>query len=305
MDERKKWNELIDKHITEEKKKEEEKRKRQVERARMMKERLAKVDKEKAQPIKEVVPVEEKSTEELLDSLDDISAVDEEVPKIKFEKKPAVKTLPLPSETPSSAEAKDEPEGKTKTEEEEDLLGALDALGDMEEEAAPNPGKPGGIKKLEITEDLEELSEEIPELQDLIPEKILQYHEKYSLLNGGFVQYELIRDFVTEELKQHGDIPEDLLKTMLTQLKELQMIQSTMEIGEHEFYLFEKVMLSPINKKFIEFAIDKEPLKKEDFSKGLDLPENKIDAAIKYLEKKGILKVENDKIIIPGIVQKK
>ncbi len=307
VEERNKWNELIDSHITEEKEKEEEKRRRQAERQRMMKERLAKVEKEKAQAVKEIVPVEEKSTEELLDSLDEISAVDEVPPKIAFEKKPAVKVLPLPAKASPTEKAEEvKREEKVTKKEEEDLLGALEALGEMEdEEPEMGIGKKKDLKIPDLGAELKDLGGEEPELQDLIPEKILQYHEKFSLLNGGFVQYELIKDFVETELKEHGKVPEDLLKAMLTQLKELKMIQSSMEIGNNEFILFEKIILSPVNKQFIEYAINKEPLTREDFIKGLDLPESKVDATIKYFEKKGIAKVENEKVIFPGIVQKK
>ena len=64
-------------------------------------------------------------------------------------------------------------------------------------------------------------------------------------------------------------------------------------------------MLSPLNKKFILFAVNKEPIKKEDFMEGMDWPENRTLASMKYLQKKGILRIEEDgKIIFPGIVQK-
>jgi hypothetical protein len=307
VEERKKWNEVIAEQIKTEKEKEEEKRKRQKERARMMRERLAKVEREKAPEAKELVPVEEKTTEELLDSLDDISAVDVEPPKIKFEKKPAIKTLPLPSKAPAPTKAKEvKAEAKQKSKDEDDLLGALEAFGEMEDDLTSTEiPKKKDAETPKLSVDLDDLGGDEPELQDLIPEKILQYHEKFSLLNGGFVQFELIRDYVLEELKDQGEIPEDLLKTMLTQLKELKMIQSSMEFGDHEFFLFEKIMLSPVNKKLIEFAIEKAPLTKEDFMKGLDWPEKRATAAIAYLEKKGIAKVEDDKVIIPGIVQKK
>jgi len=305
--ERKKWNEVIENQIQQEKEKDEQKRLRQLERAKIMKQKLAKVEKPKA-PVIAPLPEPELSTEELLESLDDISAVDEKPLPISFGQKPSIKTLPLPkkeakSKAPIILSEKEKQDIKDK----DDLLGAMDVLDDM---MASETGKKGKKQKTDVSTDLSldiaDLGEEEPDLEDKVPEKILQYHEKFSLINGGLVQYDKIKDFLVndDELKTLGEVSDDLIKAMLTQLKELQMINSSTKIGKYEFYLFNEISLDPFNKKFINFAINKKPLKKEDFMIGLKWTEGKTLKVMKNLQEKGILRIKKDKIIIPGIIQK-
>ena len=149
--------------------------------------------------------------------------------------------------------------------------------------------------------DSREIREEKADLEDLIPEKILSYHEKYSIVNGGFVQFEKLKNFIDQDLK---DAPEDLIRIMLEQLKELKMIQDSIQIGKSDFYLFNKITLNEEAKVLIEYAINKNPMKKEEFKTGLKWSEEEILATMKELQEKGILRIEKDKIIIPGIVQK-
>ena len=134
----------------------------------------------------------------------------------------------------------------------------------------------------------------------MIPEKILSYHEKYSIVNGGFVQFEKLKNFIDQDLKS---APEDLIRIMLEQLKELKMIQDSIQIGNSDFYLFNKISLNEEAKILIEYAINKKPMKKEEFKTGLKWSEEEILATMKDLQEKGILRIEKDKIIIPGIVQ--
>ena len=165
----------------------------------------------------------------------------------------------------------------------------------MEEldEIMPTQNSKSGIGRQKVRE-------EEADLEDLIPEKILSYHEKYSLINGGFVQFEKLKNFIDQELK---NAPEDLIKIMLEQLKELKMIQDSIKIGNFDFYLFNKISINEEAKIFIEYAINKNPMKKEEYKTGLKWNEEQILATMKDLQEKGILRIEKDKIIIPGIIQ--
>ena len=67
--------------------------------------------------------------------------------------------------------------------------------------------------------------------------------------------------------------------------------------------MFNKISLNEEGKALIEYAINKNPMKKEDFKTGLKWSEEEILATMKDLQEKGILRIEKDKIIIPGIIQ--
>ncbi|MHA1271892.1 MAG: hypothetical protein ACTSQS_00495 [Promethearchaeota archaeon] len=320
-EERKKWREVIDKHIEEEKRKEEERKRKQEERKRLLREKLAKVEKAKIPEKKVEEPVKEISTSEIIESLDEISPVDEEPTKIKFDKKPQVKSLPSKKDkkvepikiVPKKEIKKEKPkkgvsikkEKIAKKGKEEDLgdlaktLDALDAF--LTDEDLAEMKKKEKELQIEISEEELSYGEEERDLEDLVPEKILQYHEKYSLINGGLVQYEKIKEFVEKEL---GEVPEDLLKGMLSQLKKLQMIQEITKIGKHEFYIFKDLKLGIHEKNFIRVCINKKPLNKEEIMKALHWDEERTLNVMKQLQEKGIIKLEKDKIIIPGAIQK-
>ncbi|MHA1256665.1 MAG: hypothetical protein ACTSPS_13815, partial [Promethearchaeota archaeon] len=53
----------------------------------------------------------------------------------------------------------------------------------------------------------------------------------------------------------------------------------------------------------IEYAMNKKPMKKEEFKTELKWSEEQILATMKDLQEKGILRIEKDKVIIPGIIQ--
>ena len=209
---------------------------------------------------------------------------EKEPSKIKFKQKPTIKKLPTIKE---EIKLKEEQEIKDK----DDLIGAMEALDVM------MPAKP--VEKVEIKRDT--LVEETSNLEELISEKILSYHEKFTLINGGLSQYEKIKQFIEQEL---GDIPEDLMKSMLEQLKELQMIHGIYKIGDYDFYLFTELSLNEDEKTFIQFAINKKPMLKEDFIQGLDWDEEQILKTMKTLQEKNILRIEKNEINIPGIIQK-
>ncbi len=267
VEDRRNWNKIIQDKIQEEKEREEWERKRQLERAAKLKERLGEVE--------EVVISEEPIPEQLSEK---------EPSKIKFKQKPTIKKLPTIKE---EIKLKEEREIKDK----DDLIGAMEALDVM------MPAK--SIEKVEIKRDT--LGEETSNLEELISEKILSYHEKFTLINGGLSQYEKIKQFIEKEL---GDIPEDLMKSMLEQLKKLQMIHGIYKIGDYDFYLFNELSLTENEKTFIQFAINKKPMLKEDFIQGLDWDEEQILKTMKTLQEKNILRIEKNEINIPGIIQK-
>jgi hypothetical protein len=167
------------------------------------------------------------------------------------------------------------------------LVGAMEAL--------------DGFMPLESEASAKSLEKDEPSLLELISEDILRFHEKFSVINGGFVQYEKIKGFIEDDL---GKVPDDLVQTVMSQLKELQMIQGSLKIGKNTFYLFNDITLSKNEKNLIKFAIDKEPMKKEDLNKELAWDEEKTLLTMKDLQEKGILRIEKDKIIINGIIQK-
>ncbi len=267
VEDRRNWNKIIQDKIQEEKEREEWERKRQLERAAKLKERLGEVE--------EVVISEEPIPEQVSEK---------EPSKIKFKQKPTIKKLPTIKE---EIKLKEEQEIKDK----DDLIGAMEALDVM------MPAK--SIEKVEIKRDT--LGEETSNLEELISEKILSYHEKFTLINGGLSQYEKIKRFIEHEL---GDIPEDLMKSMLEQLKEMQMIHGISKIGDYDFYLFNELSLTENEKTFIQFAINKKPMLKEDFIQGLDWDEEQILKTMKTLQEKNILRIEKNEINIPGIIQK-
>jgi len=167
------------------------------------------------------------------------------------------------------------------------LVGAMEALDDI----MPTSGS-------EI--ESESLKSEEPSLEDLIPEKVLEYHEKFTIITGGLAQYEKIQEYLNRELE---DVPDILLKPILDQLIELQMIIKTIKIGKYEFYLFNEVSLSNSEKNFIKFAINKKPMKKEEFTNGLKWDEQKTLSTMKKLQRKGIMMLAKHNVIMPGIIQ--
>ncbi|TXT59948.1 MAG: hypothetical protein BAJALOKI2v1_150038 [Promethearchaeota archaeon] len=297
-EEREKWETIIKEKIQAEKKKEEEKRKRALERRKKLMEKLEKgkkieVKKKPKEPEKKGDTIDSK----LIDSLDTIDAVDKEEAPVKFEGKPQVKELPKAEEkkekevVADTQEYIDEQEIKDK----DSLIEAMEAL-DEELKISDQKGDIGKDTSIE-----EDDLDEAPGLEDLIPEKILNYHENYSLITGGFAQYETIKNYVIEELE---DVPEDLLKKMLEQLIQLQMIQSSLKIGEYTFYLFKDIEFDEKEKEFIEFSVNRSPLSKQEYIEKLNWEEETILTIMKELQNKGILRIETDKIMIPGIIQK-
>jgi len=145
----------------------------------------------------------------------------------------------------------------------------------------------------------EDVSEE--DLKKLVSQTILGFHEKYSLLNGGIVQHEKLSEYIYKDIENAS---EDLIKETITKLMELKMIIDKIEIKQHNFYVFKEMQLEPSEKEFIAYALNKKPINKTNFIEGLNWDEEKVLAIMKKLQSKGILRIERDSIIIPGIIQK-
>ena len=270
-EERSRWNELIKEKTQTEIEEEDVKHTKQLERKKKLEQRLAQIE-----------------TIELPEPEEPKSDFESKSPKIKFRKKPKAKPLPKPKKNLDSEKKKKLKETQ-EIKDKDNLISAMEEL----DEIMPTQNSQSSI-------DSREIREEKADLEDLIPEKILSYHEKYSIVNGGFVQFEKLKNFIDQDLK---DAPEDLIRIMLEQLKELKMIQDSIQIGKSDFYLFNKITLNEEAKVLIEYAINKNPMKKEEFKTGLKWSEEEILATMKELQEKGILRIEKDKIIIPGIIQ--
>ena len=275
VEERENWNEIIQEQLQKEKEKEEQTHKRQLERKKIFKQQFEK----------------KKKKEEIIELKDDVYTGEDKFPKIKFDKKPTVKTLTQISRIHEKIDEKEKQVIKDK----DDLLSAMEAL---DREAKFSEGNKIISKKksnnfLKLPSDLEELVSEI----------ILSYHEKFSVVNGGLTQYEKLSEYINLELE---NTPDELIKKTLKQLIKLKMIKKSIKIGKHMFYLFNDIDFNENNIKFIEFAANKKPLKKRDFMKGLNWDEEKTLVTMKDLQEKGVLRIEeSNQIFIPGIIQKK
>jgi len=270
-EERSKWNELFKEKTQTEKEEEDMKFMKQSERKKELEQRLARIE-----------------TIELLEPDEMQPDSKSKKSKIKFRKKPKTKPLPK-SKKIFDSEKKKKIKEMQEIKDKDNLISAMEEL----DEIMPTQNSKSSI-------DSQKVREEKVDLEDLIPEKILSYHEKYSIVNGGFVQFEKLKNFIEQDLKS---APEDLIRIMLEQLKELKMIQDSIQIGNSDFYLFNKISLNEETKVLIEYAINKKPMKKEEFKTGLKWSEEEILATMKDLQEKGILRIEKDKIIIPGIIQ--
>ncbi len=217
---------------------------------------------QKTQSVKVPKIPSKKKQPKIEDDLKDTSSDKiEELPKIKFATKPVAKNLP---KTKRKEAVKDE-------------------------------------SSLDKPLDLEYIEKEELQLKETISQKILSYHEKFFLINGGFSQYEKIKQFIDQEIT---DVPNEVILTVLNQLFELKLIYKSFKIGKVSYYLFKDVELNAVEKKFIKFATNKKPLKKINFLKGLKWDEEKVLSVMKSLQEKGILRIEANNVIIPGIVQK-
>ncbi|MFX1398346.1 MAG: hypothetical protein ACFFAS_15045 [Promethearchaeota archaeon] len=285
-EERKKWKEIIQQQLKMEKEKEEARFQKYLERRKKLQDLV-----ETKTKVEEPQITEEE--------------VEETIEQIKFEYMPTVQAPPKKKSKKSKEKEASEKESVQYIKDKDDLLGAMEALDEeLKVDQLQIPSQEKAPTENVFYEALD-LEDEERDLSDLIPEKVLNYHENYSLMNGGIVQYDKIKEFIQEELSEMTDtIPENLLNAILEQLKELQMIYDVIKIGSVKFLLFSEIKLNFMHRRFIGFAIDKKPLKKEDFIEGLRWNEDKVLNTMKELQEMGIMRIENNEIIIPGILQK-
>lgn len=282
LEERVKWKQLIEDIIRQNQQKEEEKFQNSIRRRQQLKDKLRK-SKERSEQ-KERVKKETTGKQR-----------ESKVEKIKFGEKPSTK--PLPS-TKTEDKEKDIQEIKDK----DSLIGAMEALDQELKTSQANSQISKEEKNLsEVSLDIDNIGEEKQNLDDLISSLILNYDEKFSLVNGGFVQYEKIKNYIIEKEER---ITEDLIKKMLVQLKNLHMINKSIEIGDFTFYTFNKIKLEKTHKEFIQFLINKKPMSKREIIEGLEWDEEKVLETMKSLQEKNILRLEDNKVMIPGAIQK-
>lgn len=291
-EERKKWKELIRDIIKQNQKKEEDKFQKSLMRRKQLQKKLTK-SKESPKSI-------EISKEDKEKTLEESEKIEEKPKDIEFGKKPDTKPLP---KLDKAKEKQKYDENIQEIKDKDSLISAMEALDQelktSQEKKVKNMEDQDEISDISL--DIEEFSEGEQDLDDLISGQILNYDEKFSMLNGGLVQYEKIRDYIFEKDER---ITEEMIKKVLNELNNLQMINETIQIGEYTFYSFNKIELNQDQKDFIQFLIDKKLLSKGEIISGLNWDEQKVLETMKSLQEKKILRLEDDKIKIPGAVQK-
>ena len=92
-------------------------------------------------------------------------------------------------------------------------------------------------ENLKIPLDFNTIEKEDLDLSERISQKVLDFHEKYSVVNGGFCQYEKLREFINKEME---NVNEGTLKEVLANLTNLKLISKSLKIGKATFYLFKE-----------------------------------------------------------------
>jgi len=286
-EERKKWKELINNIKKEQKIREEEKFQNALIRRSQFKEKLTKSqEKAKAEENKILEKTEKEKTTK-------------NKKKIKFGKKPTTKALPELKSKKEEQNIKKIQDIKDK----DSLIGAMEALDEELKTSSKKRVKTDSSEEdlTDISLDIENLREEAPGVEDIISGQILNYDEKFSMINGGFVQYQKIKEYI---LKKDERFTEEMLKKILNDLAKLKMINKIIIIGENTFYAFNQIDLTQNQKEFIRFLINKKPMQKDKIIAGLKWDEEKVLNVMKSLQKMNILRFQDDKIIIPGALQK-
>jgi len=142
-------------------------------------------------------------------------------------------------------------------------------------------------------------SEEITREQ--ISEKILEYYEQNLILNGGLVQFSKIFEHIKED---YPKINVKKILDVLHKFQEMQMIKDSFMLGRARIYLFQEMEFNDKDKEFLLLNINKKPMTKEEFLKALKWDEENLLKIMKKLQGYNILRIEENKIIIPGIKQK-
>ena len=202
---------------------------------------------------------------------------------------------------PNRVMSKSEPQGNYIIENEEELKQDAEEVPQIKFKSKPQVKKISDLKKIRdiYDKDPNKLSEN--DLKKLISQNVLSYHEKYSLLNGGLVQYAKLSKFIHKDIENAS---EELIQETITKLLSLKMIYDVIELNDQKFYLFKELKLKNSEKEFISFALDKKPMSKVKFIDGLNWDEEKVLRVMKSLQTNGVLRIEKNNIIIPGIIQK-
>ena len=285
LEERKKWNKVIRDFLDKEKEKKEIKFQKALIKRKDLEKQLAELknNKEESQ-IEEKSLKKEKMQEKMLNGP-------------KFGNKPMIKQLSKSKSSPKEIDLKKIQEIKDK----DSLIGAMDEL-DKEIKYSKSEKIKDTKNKNELDFSLtsKDIAQELSNIEEDISEVILSFDEKYSMMNAGFVQYEKLREFI---LQKYANIDERLVKKVINQLLKLKMIHNSIEIGKFTFYLFKELDLNKKEKIFISSFINKSPIGKDDLKNELNWDEEQILKIMTTLQKKGILRLESDRIMIPGIVQ--
>ncbi|TFF92940.1 MAG: hypothetical protein EU543_04715 [Promethearchaeota archaeon] len=286
-EERKKWKELLNNIKKEQRKREEEKFQKALIRRTEFKDKLTKTE------------LIAKAEENKITGKTEKEKNTKSEKKIKFGKKPTTKALPELKSTKQEEKIKKIQDIKDK----DSLIGAMEALDEELKISSKKKLKTDSSEDdlSDISLDIENLREEAPGAEDIISGQILNYDEKFSMINGGFVQYQKIKDYI---LKKDERVTEEMLKKVLNDLTNLKMINKIIIIGEDTFYAFNQIDLTQNQKEFIRFLINKKPMQKEKIIAGLKWEEEKVLNVMKSLQKKNILRFQDDKILIPGALQK-
>ena len=162
--------------------------------------------------------------------------------------------------------------------------------------------KKPSVKKLPKKEIIDESkeTEDLIELNEVVSQRILRFHEKYSIVNGGLVQFEKLENFI---LKKIPDIKKETILSTLNQLMKLSLVSSSLSLNKYQIFLFKEIEITQKEQDFISYAIYKKPLSKDIFMKKLKWDEETTLETMKKLQEKGLIRIEANKIIIPGIIQ--
>ncbi len=136
--------------------------------------------------------------------------------------------------------------------------------------------------------------------REQISEKILEYYEQNLILNGGLMQFSKIYEHIKED---YPKINVKKILDVLHKFQEMQMIKDSFMLGRGRIYMFQEIELDDKDKEFLLFTINKKPMTKEEFLKGLKWDEENLLKIMKKLQGYNILRIEKNKIIIPGIKQ--
>jgi hypothetical protein len=179
-----------------------------------------------------------------------------------------------------------------------------------EEVKAIKFGKKPQVKKLPKIDDKtadfseaeveDQIDDEREGEKDAVSSLILSFHEKFSIVNGSFVQYEKLKDFILRDLPT---VTDETIKATIEDLKVLKLIHIEIIIDEHPFYAFKPIKFTKLEKEFIAKAINSKPLSKKEYLELLKWEEDRLLKVMKKLQEKGILRIKADKIIIPGVLQ--